>query len=38
MEQTPEYLSIFLEYVPGGSIGRIIRTHGKVRRSLACAK
>lgn len=31
MEQTPEFLSIFLEYVPGGSIGRIIRTHGKVR-------
>lgn len=30
MEQTPEFLSIFLEYVPGGSIGRIIRTHGKV--------
>ncbi|KAM0751736.1 kinase-like protein, partial [Meredithblackwellia eburnea MCA 4105] len=29
MEETPEYLSIFLEYVPGGSVGRIIRTHGK---------
>lgn len=29
MEQTPEFLSIFLEYVPGGSVGRIIRTHGK---------
>lgn len=30
MEQTPEHLSIFLEYVPGGSVGRIVRTHGKV--------
>lgn len=30
MEQTHEFLSIFLEYVPGGSVGRIIRTHGKV--------
>jgi len=35
MEQTPEFLSIFLEYVPGGSIGRIIRTHGKVRPALS---
>ena len=33
MEQTHEFLSIFLEYVPGGSVGRIIRTHGKVRIS-----
>ena len=38
MEQTPEYLSIFLEYVPGGSIGRIIRTHGKVGHLFALAK
>lgn len=30
MEETPEHLSIFLEYVPGGSVGRMIRTHGKV--------
>ncbi|KAL8291764.1 hypothetical protein RQP46_002022 [Phenoliferia psychrophenolica] len=29
MEETPEHLSIFLEYVPGGSVGRMIRTHGK---------
>ncbi|KAI5479006.1 mitogen-activated protein kinase kinase kinase [Pseudohyphozyma bogoriensis] len=29
MEETVEYLSIFLEYVPGGSVARIIRTHGK---------
>ncbi|GAA5881943.1 hypothetical protein JCM3774_002081 [Rhodotorula dairenensis] len=34
MEQTPEYLSIFLEYVPGGSIGRIIRTHGKFEEDV----
>jgi hypothetical protein len=30
MEETIEHLSIFLEYVPGGSVGRIVRTHGKV--------
>ncbi|GAA5826094.1 hypothetical protein JCM11251_007162 [Rhodosporidiobolus azoricus] len=34
MEQTPEFLSIFLEYVPGGSIGRIIRTHGKFEENV----
>ncbi|KAM0792818.1 hypothetical protein ACM66B_002584 [Microbotryomycetes sp. NB124-2] len=34
MEQTPEHLSIFLEYVPGGSIGRIVRTHGKFEESV----
>ncbi|BGP53188.1 mitogen-activated protein kinase kinase kinase [Rhodotorula sphaerocarpa] len=34
MEQTPEFLSIFLEYVPGGSIGRIIRTHGKFEEDV----
>ncbi|WAR58645.1 hypothetical protein PtB15_5B880 [Puccinia triticina] len=27
-EETTEYLSIFLEYVPGGSIGRCLRRHG----------
>jgi len=35
MEQTHEFLSIFLEYVPGGSVGRIIRTHGKVSHPVA---
>ncbi|GAA5979146.1 hypothetical protein JCM10908_002819 [Rhodotorula pacifica] len=34
MEQTPDFLSIFLEYVPGGSIGRIIRTHGKFEEDV----
>ncbi|KAK4049445.1 mitogen-activated protein kinase kinase kinase [Microbotryomycetes sp. JL201] len=34
MEQTPEHLSIFLEYVPGGSIGRIVRTHGKFEEDV----
>lgn len=27
-EETTAYLSIFLEYVPGGSIGRCLRKHG----------
>ncbi|ORY90634.1 kinase-like domain-containing protein [Leucosporidium creatinivorum] len=34
MEQTPEHLSIFLEYVPGGSVGRIVRTHGKFEENV----
>ncbi|SCV72531.1 BQ2448_4068 [Microbotryum intermedium] len=34
MEQTPLHLSIFLEYVPGGSIGRIVRTHGKFEEDV----
>ena len=38
-EETISHLSIFLEYVPGGSVGRIVRKHGKVRRllSFCCA-
>ncbi|KAH9947148.1 Pkinase-domain-containing protein [Amylocystis lapponica] len=28
-EETPTFLSIFLEYVPGGSIGSCLRKHGK---------
>lgn len=28
-EETPEFLSIFLEYVPGGSIGGCMRKYGK---------
>lgn len=31
MEETIEHLSIFLEYVPGGSVGHIVRKNGKVR-------
>lgn len=39
MEETREHLSIFLEYVPGGSIGRIVRTHGKVSpREIVAAR
>lgn len=28
-EETPAHLSILLEYVPGGSVGRCLRKHGK---------
>lgn len=28
-EQTPDFLSIFLEYVPGGSVAGCLRKHGK---------
>jgi len=28
-EETPNFLSIFLEYVPGGSIGSCLQKHGK---------
>jgi mitogen-activated protein kinase kinase kinase len=28
-EQTADFLSIFLEYVPGGSVGSCLRKHGK---------
>lgn len=28
-EETPDFLNIFLEYVPGGSIGDCLRRHGK---------
>jgi len=28
-EETPKFLSIFLEYVPGGSIGSCLRKHGR---------
>lgn len=38
MEETIDNLSIFLEYVPGGSVGRIVRTHGKVSFSSFAGK
>ncbi|KEI36651.1 uncharacterized protein L969DRAFT_20042 [Mixia osmundae IAM 14324] len=28
-EETTDFISIFLEYVPGGSVGRCLRKHGK---------
>jgi serine/threonine protein kinase len=32
-EETTEFLSIFLEYVPGGSVGRCIRKHFAATRT-----
>ncbi|KAG1767230.1 kinase-like protein [Suillus occidentalis] len=34
-EETKTFLSIFLEYVPGGSIGRRLRDHGKFNEEVA---
>jgi len=34
IEYTEDYLSIFLEYVPGGSIGGVQRKHGKFDRDV----
>ncbi|EIN14140.1 kinase-like protein [Punctularia strigosozonata HHB-11173 SS5] len=33
-EETPSFLSIFLEYVPGGSIGSCLRKHGKFNEDV----
>ncbi|THV07695.1 kinase-like protein [Dendrothele bispora CBS 962.96] len=33
-EETPENLSIFLEYVPGGSIGSVLNKHGKFAENV----
>ena len=33
-EETVEHLSIFLEYVPGGSVGRCIRRYGKFEEGV----
>ncbi|KAJ3763050.1 MAP kinase [Lentinula raphanica] len=33
-EETPSNLSIFLEYVPGGSIGSVLLKHGKFREDV----
>lgn len=33
-EQTESHASIFLEYVPGGSIGSCLRTHGAFERPV----
>ncbi|TDL28512.1 Pkinase-domain-containing protein [Rickenella mellea] len=34
-EQTPDFLSIFLEYVPGGSVAGCLRKHGKFDDQVA---
>ncbi|GLB36061.1 putative ste ste11 protein kinase [Lyophyllum shimeji] len=33
-EETPDHLSIFLEYVPGGSIGSCLLKHGKFEENV----
>jgi mitogen-activated protein kinase kinase kinase len=33
-ERTDKTLSIFLEYVPGGSIGRCLKKHGRFEESV----
>ncbi|KAF9264082.1 kinase-like protein [Marasmius fiardii PR-910] len=33
-EETSSILSIFLEYVPGGSIGEVLRKHGKLKDEI----
>lgn len=34
-EETPSFLSIFLEYVPGGSVGSCLRKHGKFGENVS---
>ncbi|OCB88556.1 hypothetical protein A7U60_g4259 [Sanghuangporus baumii] len=34
-ERTPDFLSIFLEYVPGGSVAACLRKHGKFEDQVA---
>ncbi|KZW00471.1 Pkinase-domain-containing protein, partial [Exidia glandulosa HHB12029] len=34
-EETTDYFNLFLEYVPGGSIGGILRKHGKFDEEVA---
>lgn len=33
-DETPTHLSILLEYVPGGSVGRCLRKHGKFEEAV----
>jgi len=33
-EETPQHMSIFLEYVDGGSVGRCLRKHGKFEEQV----
>ncbi|EIN08053.1 kinase-like protein [Punctularia strigosozonata HHB-11173 SS5] len=33
-EETPNFLNIFLEYVPGGSIGHCLRKHGRFKEEV----
>ncbi|KAG8914839.1 hypothetical protein FRC00_010471 [Tulasnella sp. 408] len=33
-EKTKEFFSVFLEYVPGGSVGSVLRRHGKFEENI----
>ncbi|KAG8929694.1 hypothetical protein FRC01_003916 [Tulasnella sp. 417] len=33
-EKTKEFFSVFLEYIPGGSLGSVLRRHGKLEENI----